>query len=222
MARIPELAGKRLVCHCAVGSPCHGGVLINLFRQRFAPAAAPVTVLVGVYATPAAFVGAAAELEHPFEALAAPQSMLDTIESRLRRSVRETTAKRQAVLGHWRVRKQALEVQEAALHKGMNPEVAAVMAGKPLLLFREMLASFSFPKSDVLLGLLAGGFPLAGEFPRSEVLPTLEREPSLSVEDLWRSSRRHRAHLLATMGSSGDIVVDRDLWEATQLEVEKG
>jgi len=222
MARIPELAGRRLVCHCAVGSPCHGDVLISLFRQRFAPAAASVTILVGVYATPAAFVAAAAELEHPFEALAAPRSMLDTIEARLHRSVRETAAKRQAVLGHWRARKQALEVQEAALHKGMNPEVAAVMAGKPLLLFREMLASFSFPKSDVLLGLLAGGFPLAGEFPRSDVLPTLEREPSLSVEDLWRSGRRHRAHLLATMGSSGDPDVDRDLWEATQLEVEKG
>ena len=113
-------------------------------------------------------------------------------------------------------------MQEAELHKGMNPEVAAVMAGKPLLLFREMLASISFPKSDVLLGLLAGGFPLAGEFPCSDVLPALERKPSLSVEDLWRSGRRRRAHLLATMGGSSDPDVDRDLWEATQLEVEKG
>ena len=34
LARLKELSGRRLVCHCAKDAPCHGDVLIRAFRER--------------------------------------------------------------------------------------------------------------------------------------------------------------------------------------------
>ena len=34
LARLPELAGMRLLCHCGLHEPCHGDVLISEFGKH--------------------------------------------------------------------------------------------------------------------------------------------------------------------------------------------
>ena len=83
------------------------------------------------------------------------------------------------------------------MHEQLHPDVASVLAGKRLLLFGELLAAVGFPKADVLIHLLCTGFPLTGIFPKTEVMPPVEREPAMDVQDLWRRADLIRREVAA-------------------------
>ena len=68
LGRLPELAGKRLICHSAVRAPCHGDVLSAAFERHVKNrSCGRADICVGVRFTPQEFVDVAARLEHPFD-----------------------------------------------------------------------------------------------------------------------------------------------------------
>ncbi len=69
MDRLHELAGRRLLCHCRRGAPCHADTIARAFRHAFASGVPACSVTVGVYFSPEEFVVAAAQCHHPFEPL---------------------------------------------------------------------------------------------------------------------------------------------------------
>ena len=81
LAALPELAGKRLLCHCVRGAPCHGDTLITAVAEHVLKAKeVPVTIHIGVYHKMEEFTHLALGLDHPFEA----HALTETIEQGLR------------------------------------------------------------------------------------------------------------------------------------------
>ena len=67
LRQLPNLAGKRLICHCALDAPCHGGVLIKDLLVAVAPVVTDLVLTVGLPFPPSSFVKAASLCRHPFE-----------------------------------------------------------------------------------------------------------------------------------------------------------
>ena len=101
LSNLHRLAGKRLLCHCARTSPCHGDVLIKHFAQRFAKEEASTSLLVGVYHSPSEFATLALGCVHPFLSIHLEPSLLDSIGGRMTNSVDHTRAARANALAHW-------------------------------------------------------------------------------------------------------------------------
>ena len=129
---------------------------------------------------------------------------------------------RRAALRHWRSRADRLHERELRLHEQMHPDVAKVMDGKRLLLMKEMLLSVGFERTDALIKHLVSGFPLAGAFPATGVLPPAARPAALSVEDLWRTARTTQRRTSESCRSTGDAQVDQEVYEATLAEKDRG
>ena len=179
-----ELEGKRLLCHCARGAPCHADVLIHEFVAKYVSAQSEVTVLVGVHYRPEEFIAKAAALEHPFDAVKLDVHLIASIRFRMTTSVAGVVAYRRQVMDFWKAEAERLQPQEEKLFKAMHPEVAGVLAGKRLCLLKAMLLSVGFPGAAELVGHMCAGFPLAGSFPVTHIFPPDHRPASCSIEDL--------------------------------------
>ena len=68
MGSLDELYGKRLVCWCRRGAPCHADVIIKTIANKMTDDVVDTTLHIGVYASEIEFAEAAMALEHPFEA----------------------------------------------------------------------------------------------------------------------------------------------------------
>ena len=223
MASIGELEGKRLLCHCGPNESCHGDVLISLFAEAHADdEQTECSITLGIFHEPAAFAGLSLMLNHPFEHHFSSDVIRAGLAFRMRSTVEDIDARRWSVLRFWENRAKELEDNESELHGQMNIEVAQIMKGKRLLLFKEMLEASGFPTASLLTEHMTCGFPVAGAFPRTLVFPSATREAKLSVEDLWRDRERVRGEVLASCGPSADSEVDRKLLQITRDEVEKG
>ena len=221
--RLPELAGRRLVCHCRGNAPCHADVLIQAFRNMVGDTEiAAATVLVGVFYSKAEFVEAARMCTHPFEAFYAAPLVVNALRHRMQMSTAELVAYRRAVLAHWRGRAAALEEREADLHARMSPDVRTVMKGKLILLLGEMLRVLDFPSTDDLLHCLSAGFPLVGDFPVTGIFPAADRRALYSITELWQASSRVQRDVAAQASSSGRPDDDDELEQLTLGEVKRG
>lgn len=137
-------------------------------------------------------------------------------------SIQQIITFRARALEKWRGRAHALELKENELHQSMDPGVAAVVKGKRLLLFGEMLATVGFPEHQKLVHLMASGFPVAGAYPATGVFPPADRRASLDLADLWKKSKTIQSKIVNRRGGSDDTALDQEVFGATLLEVEKG
>ena len=129
-------------------------------------------VRIGVHFSPEKFVCAAGTLHHPFPALALSELFVSSSVSWLRSSVRQVVEVRRGACAAWRQQPAELEHRDAELRAGMNQGVLIVLKRKCLLLFAAMLRQTGFPIHDLLVHHVVTGFPLAGKFLCTEVLPS--------------------------------------------------
>ena len=87
-------------------------------------------------------------------------------------------------MAFWQHRAKELEGQERSLHAGLDVHVRKVIADKKLILFKEMLIEAGFPGAIDIIEHFMKGFPVAGEFPVTSILPADERLATGSVDDL--------------------------------------
>ena len=220
---LPELLGKRLCCHCSPGRPCHADALIAAAGDYVLEAPTlETTIHVGIFRQPEEFARAALQLPHPFEEHASTDAVIEGLRFRMAHGMDEVAWVRREALQKWTARAKELEVQEQHLHDTMDPGVARVMQGKRILLLKEMMVDVGFPSAAALAHHLATGFPLAGEYPVTEVFPESRRDALFAVQDLWRDRKSIRQEVLAACRPSGDDDLDAMLYEATVAEVERG
>ena len=134
------------MCHCYDGAVCHADVLIEEFRY-WANVGCQYA-LVGVPWTPVQFAAAALRLAHPFAESSASDDIKKAIFRLVTRSPEDTCRSREAYLRRWEERAEVLESAETALHASLHPDVAIALAGKRILVFREMLQDAGGQKCD--------------------------------------------------------------------------
>ena len=222
LRRLPELSGKRLLCHCAVGAGCHGDIIRETFTATLQSDVVLQGLTLGVPYDPAEFVSAAQRLQHPFDPLHLPGPLEHCIRFRMTSSIERVVAHRNQAVKFWRERAKNLESKELELHRAMHSDVSTIMVGKRILLFSEMLSSIQFPVYRRLIHLLSTGFPVTGSFPPSEVLPQAVRTAVLNVTDLWKLAKNTQEKIAARLGASDDPVLDSEVYSSTLKEVERG
>ena len=223
VSELAELSGKRLLCHCRRGNPCHADALIAAFDEFvLKEPQREATLQVGLPYSVKEFIAAARGLVHPFEDHACSDAVQSSIVFRMTSSTVAVEQFRRNAVAHWQRRAAALQAEEAALHNSMHEDVAGIMKGKALLLMRDMLRAVDFPSTDALIHHLSCGFPLAGEFPATGVFPPSARTPVYDIPDLWRDVEEIRRIVIASCRGTGDDEIDEQLYNITRDEVEKG
>ena len=217
MEDLGELAGLRLLCHCANHQECHADVLIAAFQARFVrdqePAVAAV-VKVGLPWSPAEFIGQARDLVHPFEQPPPLEDVtLQLIFDWATLGCEAIRSRRRAALDHYGRLAAELEPQEAALRARGDPHVQAILAGKRLLLFKRMLEDTGHPDGRLPEDMLEG-FPLVGDLADSGAFPLLDQPSELAVEELLRSAPRAQSRLCAH-APDRDAAMAQAVWEGT-------
>ena len=222
MDKLQELSGKRLICHCRKGAPCHADTIARAFRQAFASEAPACSVTVGVYFGPEEFVAAAERCRHPFEALVLPAPLETSIRFRMTAPLKHIVATRHDALKFWLGRASALVRREVQLHGALHQEVKSILSDKRVLVFSEMLDHLGFPRRADLIHFMVSGFPVVGAYPRTDIFPAAERKAIYAPEDLWRLSRRLRKDLAAVPGGSREPALDEEVWATSLEEVRRG
>lgn len=223
LADLHELSGKRVVCHCSPSSPCHGDALIAAFADHLLDTpVTDATIVLGIFHDPLEFTDAALRLRHPFEAHMGSDAIVAGLRFRMTSSTQAVIDRRRAALAYWTDRARALADAEQHLHASLNPVVEKITANKKFLVFREMLLSIDFPSTYELVHHLSAGFPLVGDFPKTQVFPERLRPALFEVADLWKAAHQIRATVTASCSSSGDPELDLRLFDATVAEVSLG
>jgi hypothetical protein len=108
------------------------------------------TVTVGLGWTTEGFLVAARSAVHPFDQ---PATVPPEIAEALWKSAKDgpiaTIARRRAAILKYTKLKQALQLREEILHKNLHPDVERVVAGKSILLFKQMLEDIGYDDIDV-------------------------------------------------------------------------
>ena len=112
---------------------------------------------------------------------------------------------RSGVLAHWARRRDQLADREAQLHKALGPGVAKVLAGRNLLLLREMLESTGYP-DRALVGDIVSGFMTTGDLPPTGAFPPKEGPATRTVRGVLAEARRAQRFVFAEgRGCGGGI-----------------
>lgn len=175
----------------------------------------------GAYWSEEQFLKNAVQVKHPLDVeLAVPRELRDAQAFNLQNSDHEVAAHRAKFWAKWVNRAKQLAADEKALKESMEPHVSEAVAGKRILLFKEMLVSTGFPDLDVIDELRFGS-DLTGQVPATGMLPG-KFVPALStVAELQKHAAMVRQMLDCESMVSGDPDIDAAVWTKT-LENSKG
>ena len=181
-----------------------------------------VSITCGVYRTPMQFARQAINLQHPFDMCRAlPDPALEVLARTLIDGPVLVAKSRLKTILMWKQWKRELEVQEAALHEAMHPDVARVMEGKNLLLLQKIADSLEWPDANLHHDLVQG-FRLIGDEQASGIFP-VEPKPALaSIEEFWERALLVKHALWQKVADSPADRFSQGLYEVTQNEREKG
>ena len=127
---------------------------------------------------------------------------------------------RAAWLRKWTNRAKELVEDERILHHGLQPHCAAVLEGKRLLLFGEMLNDIAYPDVNLIKDICAG-FKVTGWLRDSGCFERLPKQPSLTVDGLIAKSRGLNHTVIAKAAATEDSDLVQAAWDETQLELER-
>ena len=104
--------------------------------------------------------------------------------------------------------------EERASKSTLSHRIADVLKDKRLRLL-DVLIKDSGHEDLTLVDDLTKGFHLTGALPRSGVFSQKFRPASMTCEDLRKVSELSRSVIIESVQSSGDLELDRELFEAT-------
>ena len=176
----------------------------------------------GIFHTPVDFVAKALRVGHPFEAdTGLPDATLAAIRNLLVNGPAATTRMRAAKAASIAALAASLEPEEAALHKELHPDVACVLKGKRIILWRRLLKDTGYPDLAIA-DMVTEGFRVTGLAAPSGVYAADLRPPSIPRSDLLRAGRWLRPSVLSAKPLSLDIELDAEVLRLTLAEVEAG
>ena len=175
----------------------------------------------GIPREPEDFVKEAIKAGHPRFLDYRSINEIDTLlEQNLDAGAFEILSKRTSWLKRWTDRAQELSHDEVALHRSLKPHWAAVLRGKRLLLFGEMLREISYP--DVhLIQDICDGFRITGWLRDSGCFERMPKQPTMTVSNLLATARGLNQAVISRANGMEDDDPVRAAWDETQLELEK-
>ena len=176
----------------------------------------------GVYRTHEEFVQAALQAKHPIDfACSFPELLVKNIAKVLNDGPKLVNARRK--LEVLKVKKLAvqLESEEQKLHQQLNPEMAKLLEGKRLLLWKELMLRTGYD-DPTLFDEMLSGFKLVGQAKVSPQFPRGFSSMQQSPEELRRKSLWMRKANLAKCKSSGRKELDKLVWQQTLEECDAG
>ena len=176
----------------------------------------------GVQWEPEEFVCKAMEAKHPYDiSKSIPDVLLKVVEFLCATPDLEVSKTRLKFLYRWSKRARELKAEEDQLKANMDPEVAAAVQDKRILVFGEILRELNYPDVGVLDELQFGA-GLVGEVPITGMLPYRFSPALMSVQELEVASESLRPQFEHSARGSGDAEVDATVWSQTLEEVDAG
>ena len=178
--------------------------------------------LYGIYRAPDEFIQAALQAKHPIDyASSIPEVLIKNVAKVLSEGPKLVIARRK--LAVMKIKRRALQLQdeEAKLHESLNPELAGLLEGKNLLLWKELMEQTGF-QDPQLFDELTQGFHVVGQATYSPAFPRGYVPMQQTPEELKRKAIWMRKADEAKCRSTGRPELDLLVWNQTLEECEKG
>ena len=178
--------------------------------------------ILGVQWEPEEFVSKALLVAHPMDGTGAlPDELRFAICQNTKLSCAEVARKRAEFFLYWNQRAKDLRLQEQEIRSQMDPIVSGAVKRKKLALFAEMLEFYGYPDKSVVDELVQGA-SLIGDVAITRMLPVKFNPALLTEESLRKQSAMRRPLIERDCKSSGDPLVDLEVWNQTMEECNKG
>ena len=177
---------------------------------------------VGVPRDPWDFVARAVETGHPRSlGIHLSANVMDMLRQNFSEEPYKLVKERAKFLHKWTQRCKELDMQERRLHENLEGHLKEVLAGKRLLLFKEILEELNYP-DKTLVDEICAGFTLSGWQSRSNVFPSSLKRPAQSLESACKVAKGLNRNICKQVASSSDEALSAEVWELTQEELDKG
>ena len=178
-------------------------------------------ISVGVPRDPQQFIAAAVELGHPRFLLARLEPQASESVNHLLGDARNVTLLRTGFLKKWMHRAQERQEKEEALHRSLPDHLQQVLAGKRLLLWREILSELEYPDVKIIDEILQG-FPMTGWVNESGVFQQDVRPPEMTVQQLQGIALGMNHAVVDSLRNAPVTELDAPAWDETKVEIDRG
>ena len=176
----------------------------------------------GVYRTPKQAVEAASNIVHPIDShLPIPDPLLEAVFEVLCKGPQYIADKRVEQCRRIIKMTSDLRKEEEQLHTNMHPDIAKVLKGKRILLWRKLLEEAGYEDLEVVDETIEG-FSLVGAATVSKSYPLGPAPAQQSVDQLKEQAVWRRRSTIGKCASTGDAMVDSELWTQTMDECAEG
>ena len=177
--------------------------------------------IVGLYRSMEEFLDFSVCVSHPFDLLFEPDDIHKSVLFKiLTSSPSDLILSRANFLKHLVTRKRQLHDEEVKLHDSLPVHLQHILAGKQLLLFKELLIESGYPDHAIVDEVIAG-FNIVGDATFTPIFLKLLTPASLSPEELRYKSRFSRQLLIHAVESTTITADHKVLWESTMEEVDR-
>ena len=157
---------------------------------------------IGVPREPEDFIADAVRKGHPRDIIAnVAEEVKRVIHEILSVHVKNRFEVRAAFMKRWLKRSLELRAAEQKLHEGMPQYMQKILAGKRLLLWKEILVDLGYPDAAAVDDVISG-FSLTGWSPRTGVFQPDVRRPNLSIPQLVSMSPGLNAAVIESLSNA--------------------
>ena len=175
----------------------------------------------GLPREPSDFVAEAVKAGHPrFLEYRAFEAIDNLVGANLCSDTYKVIRRRLDFLRKWTARAAELKKDEKALHQKLDPHCSAVLKGKRLLVFGEMLKQIGYPDTH-LVSDICHGFRITGWVRDSGCFVRLPKQPSMTLKHLLGMTRGLNEAVLAKAAGSHETDLVSAAWSETMEELEK-
>ena len=169
------------------------------FGKSWSPGVASEILQIGVPKDPKTFLVDAVRVGHPRDMIARAGELERSL---LNRFVEQPMAvrfeKRAGAFKRWLKRSLELKDDEERLHRELPEHLKPLLAGKRLLLWKEILQELQYSDSSVVDDICVG-FPLTGWAKKTDVFAPCVRRPEHSLEQLKKKSKGLNAAVVGSL-----------------------
>ena len=170
----------------------------------------------GIPRSPEEFVKAAIKAGHPCQMEAAlPKALQQAIDRNASTSAEQLARSRALFFKKWLARAKELEPEEQKFKASLPEHVAAILAPKRLLLWKELLEHYQYPDQQVFQEVTEG-IKLTGQTPATGIFPPTFKPALRQEADLpdWAPSARSRVFdRVRPQGAVDSVVHEKTLEE---------
>lgn len=162
------------------------------------------------------FVARAVEVGHPRSmAVHITDPVVEMLQQNFQAEPWKLIKDRAMFLQRWTKRTAELEKAEAELHKSMDPHLESVLAGKHLLVLKEMLESLNDPDRELVQDI-EKGFNLCGWMPKSNIFPLGMKRPTQSLESAMKMAKGLNKSIHKQVATVSDPELSAEVWSLTE------